>query len=70
MFYQGGIIILLYEYPQSISVDNENNLILVSKNSISIYDKDFKLIKHKKIDIIEKDDYGRRFNSYIVIGGK
>lgn len=70
MFYQGGRIILLYEYPQSIKIDNENNLILVSKNSISIYDKDFKLIKHKKIDIIEKDDYDRRFNSYIVIGGK
>ncbi|MDD7184016.1 ABC transporter permease [Peptostreptococcus porci] len=62
--------IIVDEYPQSISVDNENNLILVSKNSIYIYDKDFKLIKHKKIDIIEKDDYGRRFNSYIVIGGK
>lgn len=60
--------ILLDEYPQSISLDKNNNIIFVSKNSISIYDKDFKLIQHKKIDFIKEEDYERKFNSYILIG--
>lgn len=59
----------LDEYPQSINLDRNNNIIFVSKNSISIYNKDFKLIKHKKINIIKEKDYERRFNSHVLIGG-
>ena len=56
-------------YPQSIGLDKVNNIIFISKNSISIYDKDFKLIKHKKINIIKEEDYERKFNSHVFIGG-
>lgn len=60
--------ISLDEYPQSISLDRKSNVIFVSKNSISIYNKDFKLIKHKKINIIKEKDYERKFNSHVLIG--
>lgn len=56
-------------YSQSIGLDKVNNIIFISKNSISIYDKDFKLIKHKKINIIKEEDYERKFNSHVFIGG-
>ena len=61
--------ILLDSYPQSIGLDKANNIIFVSKNSISIYDKDFKLMKRKNINIIKEEDYERRFNSHVLIGG-
>lgn len=61
--------ILLDSYPQSIGLDKANNIIFVSKNSISIYDKDFKLMKRKNINIIKEEDYEIRFNSHVLIGG-